>query len=215
MTCDKSKVEAGPARGTLDPRALAQSQFFSLVELHCCDRRAPERAEQSTLPEARRLMPLAFYRARSTALKALPDRDSKWFAQRLRWAKLPQSAALEDLHTRTPRGIDLKLRNLRRLYLDQREAQRADHRPLWCREEFYRHRPCTCRMSRLLSAFISHTTTYRRARHHAQANRSAFLKQIAKVDLLHIDDFGLAPLANQPKRDLLEILKDVTTRNRR
>lgn len=46
------------------------------------------------------------------------------------------------------------------------------------------------------------------ARHDAQANRSAFLKQLAKVDLLYIDDFGLAPLADQSKRDLLEILED-------
>jgi len=39
----------------------------------------------------------------------ITDRDSKRLAQRLRWAKLPQSAALEDLDTRTPRGIDPKL----------------------------------------------------------------------------------------------------------
>ena len=35
------------------------------------------------------------------------------------------------------------------------------------------------------------------ARHHAHANRSAFLKQLAKVDLLYLDDFGLSPLADQ------------------
>lgn len=46
------------------------------------------------------------------------------------------------------------------------------------------------------------------ARHHAQANRSAFVKKLAKVDLLYIDDFGLAPLAGQSKRDLLETLED-------
>ena len=51
------------------------------------------------------------------------------------------------------------------------------------------------------------------ARHHAQANRSAFLKQLAKVDLLYIDDFGLAPLADQSKRDLLEILEDRYDKN--
>lgn len=34
------------------------------------------------------------------------------------------------------------------------------------------------------------------------------MKQLAKVDLLYIDDFGLAPLADQSKRDLLEILED-------
>jgi DNA replication protein DnaC len=46
------------------------------------------------------------------------------------------------------------------------------------------------------------------AKYHAQANRSAFLKQLAKADLLYIDDFGLAPLSDQSKRDLLEILDD-------
>jgi DNA replication protein DnaC len=34
------------------------------------------------------------------------------------------------------------------------------------------------------------------------------LKQLAKVDLLYIDDFGLSPLGDQSKRDLLEILED-------
>ena len=34
------------------------------------------------------------------------------------------------------------------------------------------------------------------------------MKQLAKVDLLYIDDFGLSPLADQSKRDLLEILED-------
>ena len=39
----------------------------------------------------------------------MTDRDSKRLAQRLRWAKLPQAASLEDLDTRTPRGLDPKL----------------------------------------------------------------------------------------------------------
>jgi len=39
----------------------------------------------------------------------ITERDSKRLAQRLRWAKLPQHAALEDLDTRAPRGIDPKL----------------------------------------------------------------------------------------------------------
>jgi DNA replication protein DnaC len=34
------------------------------------------------------------------------------------------------------------------------------------------------------------------------------LRQLAKVDLLYIDDFGLAPLTDQSKRDLLEIMDD-------
>ena len=39
-------------------------------------------------------------------------------------------------------------------------------------------------------------------------NRASFLKQLAKAELLVLDDFGIAPLADQSKRDLLEILDD-------
>jgi DNA replication protein DnaC len=45
-------------------------------------------------------------------------------------------------------------------------------------------------------------------RYHALQNRSAFLKQLAKAELLVLDDFGLTPLSDQSKRDLLEILDD-------
>jgi len=37
---------------------------------------------------------------------------------------------------------------------------------------------------------------------------STLLRQIAKADLLVIDDFGLAPLADSVRRDMLEILDD-------
>lgn len=51
------------------------------------------------------------------------------------------------------------------------------------------------------------------ARYAAQQKRSSFLRQIAKADLLLIDDFGLTPLSDQTKRDLLEILDDRYDRN--
>ena len=38
--------------------------------------------------------------------------------------------------------------------------------------------------------------------------RSVLFRQLAKADLLVIDDFGLAPLADDTVRDLLEILDD-------
>ena len=41
---------------------------------------------------------------------------------------------------------------------------------------------------------------------------SAYLKTIARVDLIVIDDFGLAPLSDEIKRDLLEILDDRYTK---
>jgi DNA replication protein DnaC len=38
--------------------------------------------------------------------------------------------------------------------------------------------------------------------------RSALFKQLAKADLLVLDDFGLAPLSDETVRDLIEILDD-------
>jgi DNA replication protein DnaC len=46
------------------------------------------------------------------------------------------------------------------------------------------------------------------ARYAAMHKRSAFYRQLAKVDLIVIDDFGLTPLAEDTVRDLLEILDD-------
>ena len=46
------------------------------------------------------------------------------------------------------------------------------------------------------------------ARYSAMQKRSAFFPQLAKADLIVLDDFGLAPLSDQTVRDLLEILDD-------
>ena len=46
------------------------------------------------------------------------------------------------------------------------------------------------------------------ARCRAINNRSGFLELVAQADLLVLDDFGLAPMTDEFKRDLLEILDD-------
>ena len=51
--------------------------------------------------------PLTFEERLSLMIQhEISERDSKRLAQRLRWAKLPQPAVLEDLDIRTPRGLD-------------------------------------------------------------------------------------------------------------
>jgi len=46
------------------------------------------------------------------------------------------------------------------------------------------------------------------ARYAAMQRRSALFRQLAKADLLVLDDFGLTPLSDETVRDLLEILDD-------
>lgn len=140
------------------------------------------------------------------------ERANYRYAQRLRWAKLPQQeACLEDLDQRVPRGLDKRviaqLSDLRwveqhlnllivgptgvgKSYIASALAHHA------CKHEI----SVRClRLPRLIEEF---------AKADALRKKSALFRQLAKVQLLVLDDFGLAPLADTHQRDLLELLDD-------
>jgi DNA replication protein DnaC len=132
-------------------------------------------------------------------------------SQRLRWAKLPQNASTEDFDQRASRGLDRGLwTRLVDLGWIQQSLNLFVCGPTGVGKSYIAcalgHAACRqdlsvryLRLPRLVEELV---------KAEALQKKSGFFKTLAKARLLIIDDFGLAPLADQTKRDLLEILDD-------
>jgi len=139
------------------------------------------------------------------------ERDTKRLTTRLKFAALRQSACVEDVDLRTPRGIDHAVfaRLVGGDWIDHNEnllitgatglgkswiACALGHKA--CRDnrsvQYYR-------VPRLFEALAL-------ARGDGRYGR--LLKTIGRVQLLILDDWGLAPLGDRERRDLLEIVED-------
>lgn len=143
--------------------------------------------------------------------RELTERDNRRLITRLRNAKLRQHAALEDLDCRPGRGVDKAL--LATLASCQ---WIADHANLLITG-------ATGTGKTWISCGLAHTACRQGySAHYLRLPRvwrdltiakgdgryAKLLTSWAKVDLLILDDFGLAPLTDEQRRDLLEILED-------
>ena len=168
--------------------------------------------EQDALPD---LGSLSFLERLALLLdREITERDNRRLATRLRFAKLKQPATLEDLDFHTPRQLDRTLvralascdwvkdhlnvlitgpTGVGKSYLACALAQKA------CRQghkAFYQRYQ---RLPRLLTDLeISR----------GDGRYSKLMRQLARVDVLVLDDFGLEPLTDRHRRDLLELCED-------
>ena len=138
-------------------------------------------------------------------------RRDKRFAARARAAKLRQSATIEDIDFRTPRGLDRAL-----------ISKLATGGWIKAHQNLIITGPCGVGKSWLACALGNkacrddHSVLYRRAPRLFQELALArgdgrypkLLKEIAKAQLLIIDDWGPEPLSPGNARDLLEIVED-------
>jgi DNA replication protein DnaC len=143
--------------------------------------------------------------------REMTERENRRLKDRLAKARLRQSAAVEDVDLRTPRGLDRSLfvslcscqwvsQHLNVLitgktgtgksFLACALAQKA------CRESFT---VAYHRVPRLLSDLGTAKVDGR---------YSKLLASLSRIDLLVLDDWGLHPLGDAQRRDLLEILED-------
>lgn len=165
--------------------------------------------EQDMLPEAAALP----FEERLGLLvdRELTERDNRRMQLRLKQARLKQQAAIEDLDFKTPRGLDrsliLKLAacdwvgshlnvlitgptGVGKTYLACALAHKA------CREGYS---ACYMRLPRLLQELDTGRADGRYAK---------IMRQLAKVEVLAIDDWGLPTLTDLQRRDILELLDD-------
>ena len=139
------------------------------------------------------------------------ERSSRRLKTRLRKAKLRQAAFLENIDFRKSRGLDKSLvlalaacdwirdhqnvlvcgaTGVGKTFLSCAFAQKA------CREGFS---ALYLRVPRLFQDL---------ALARADGRYPKSMAQLAKTDVLVLDDFGLVPLGERDRRDLLEILED-------
>ena len=145
--------------------------------------------------------------------KEADARDSRRLAERLKAAKLRHPATVEDIDFQGPEGAG----PLRHIgpgpgVLGERAPQRAHHRPHRVRQELLglrlgslrcppRAHGSICTRPRLLDDL---------ALGRADGRYTRTLSQLARVDLLVLDDFLLTPAPVEACRDLLEVIEDRT-----
>ncbi|MDX8535853.1 ATP-binding protein [Mesorhizobium sp. VK25A] len=139
-----------------------------------------------------------------------PERDTKRLTTRLKFAALRQSACVEDVDLRIPRGIDRAVFARLGRRLDRPPRERAGHRRNRPGQEWIAcalgHKACRDNRSVLYHRVPRLFEALALARGDGRYGR--LLKTLGRVQLLILDDWGLSVLNAAERRDLLEILDD-------
>ena len=143
--------------------------------------------------------------------REVTERDNRRLLTRLKFASLRQNAVVEDIDLRSPRGIDRAFFHSlvdgdwisRKHNLLITGATGTGKSWIACA---LGHKACRDNRSVLYHRLPRLFEALALARGDGRYQR--MLKSLARVELLILDDWGLAPLTGDQRRDLLEIVDD-------
>jgi DNA replication protein DnaC len=176
------------------------------LRLHAMAKACKEQLEQPTITQ------LSFEDRLGLLIDCeIMARDNRRLQSRLRNARLQQSACFEDLDYHAPRSLDKSLLST----LSQCQWVTSHHNILIVG-------PCgtgktflACALAHKACLYGNTANYYRISRllSELQLNKGdgqygKRMSELAKTDVLILDDFGLTPFADEQRRDLLEILDD-------
>jgi len=165
--------------------------------------------EQSVMPDMRSLS----FEDRFALLleREHACREDRRLTRLLQLARLQVPAAAEDIEYRRPRGLDksLMLRLTSCAWIDAHEAVLLSGATGTGKSYI----ACALGHSACRHGFTTRYYRFSRmlgelARAQADGSYPKLLDKLARTQLLVIDDFGLSPLTDSERRDLLEVLED-------
>lgn len=143
--------------------------------------------------------------------RELTERDNRRMQMRLRSAKLKQNTALEDVDFKSPRGLDraliLKLADCAWVaaHLNVLITGPTGVGKTWLACALA-HKACCEGYSALYARIPRLLQELDMGR--ADGRYAKVMRQLSKTEVLVLDDWGLATLTDQHRRDLLEIMDD-------
>jgi DNA replication protein DnaC len=139
------------------------------------------------------------------------DRQQRRLNRRLKSAKLREEACVEDINYRHPRGLDKSVMQRLNTCKWVKNAENI----IFTGKTGVGKTWLACALANK-ACRIGHTIKYERIPRllgdlyvaHPDGSYPKVMNRLAKIDVLILDDFGLAPLTDTERRDLLEVVED-------